>query len=50
MTLIDRFHTLQAQLPLIAILRGLQPSESVDVGAALQAAGFGLWEVPLNSP
>ena len=50
MTLIDRFQTLQAQLPLIAILRGLQPSESVDVGAALHAAGFGLWEVPLNSP
>ena len=50
MTLIDQFHTLQAQLPLIAILRGLQPSEAVDVGAALQSAGFGLWEVPLNSP
>ena len=50
MTLIDQFHTLQAQLPLIAILRGLQPSEAIDVGAALQSAGFGLWEVPLNSP
>ena len=50
MTLIDQFRTLQAQLPLIAILRGLQPSEAVDVGAALQSAGFGLWEVPLNSP
>lgn len=50
MTLIDRFHTLQARLPLIAILRGLQPSESIDVGAALHAAGFVLWEVPLNSP
>ena len=50
MTLIDQFHTLQVQLPLIAILRGLQPSEAFDVGAALQSAGFGLWEVPLNSP
>lgn len=50
MTLIDQFHTLQAQLPLIAILRGLQPSEATDVGAALHTAGFGLWEVPLNSP
>ena len=50
MTLIDRFQTLQAQLPLIAILRGIQPEESVAVGAALHSAGFGLWEVPLNSP
>ena len=36
--------------PIIAILRGLTPSEAVPVGAALQSAGFGLWEVPLNSP
>ena len=50
MNLLDRFHSLQAQLPLIAILRGIQPEESVVVGAALHTAGFGLWEVPLNSP
>lgn len=50
MNLLDRFHTLQAQLPLIAILRGIQPEESVTVGTALHTAGFGLWEVPLNSP
>ena len=50
MTLLERFTAQQAQLPLIAILRGLQPAESVEVGTALHAAGFGLWEVPLNSP
>ena len=31
-------------------MRGLQPSEAVEVGTALHTAGFGLWEVPLNSP
>ena len=50
MTLLERFTAQHAQLPLIAILRGLQPAESVEVGTALHAAGFGLWEVPLNSP
>ncbi|MFE1571604.1 2-dehydro-3-deoxy-6-phosphogalactonate aldolase [Comamonas odontotermitis] len=50
MNLLTRFQALQAQLPLIAILRGLQPAEAVEVGTALHAGGFGLWEVPLNSP
>ena len=45
-----RFDALHAQLPLIAILRGIQTAETAGVGAALQSAGFGLWEVPLNSP
>ena len=38
------------KLPLIAILRGLRPEEAVDIGHALAEAGFGLIEVPLNSP
>ena len=35
---------------LVAILRGLAPTESVAVGQALYAAGFRLIEVPMNSP
>jgi len=37
-------------LPLVAILRGLTPDESVDIGRALADAGFRMLEVPLNSP
>ncbi len=39
-----------AQLPLIAILRGITPAEVVAVGLALAEAGFRIIEVPLNSP
>ncbi len=45
-----RYAGLKARLPLIAILRGLRPSEAVDIGQALRDGGFSLWEVPLNSP
>lgn len=37
-------------LPLVAILRGITPGEAPAVGAALVAQGWGLIEVPLNSP
>ena len=36
--------------PIIAILRGLIPSEAVDVGHVLIEAGIHTIEVPLNSP
>ena len=39
-----------AELPLVAILRGLRPSEAEAIGAALIGAGFRILEVPLNSP
>jgi 2-dehydro-3-deoxyphosphogalactonate aldolase len=37
-------------LPLVAILRGIQPHEVEAIGAGLYEAGFRLIEVPLNSP
>lgn len=39
-----------AQLPLIAILRGLTPAEVPTIGQALVDSGFAIIEVPLNSP
>lgn len=36
--------------PLVAILRGLPPSDAEVVGGALVDAGFRIIEVPLNSP
>jgi len=39
-----------AQLPLIAILRGLTPAEAPAIGGALVSSGFAIIEVPLNSP
>lgn len=39
-----------AELPLVAILRGITPDEAVPVGLALAEAGFRIVEVPLNSP
>lgn len=39
-----------AELPLVAILRGITPDEAVPVGLVLAEAGFRIIEVPLNSP
>ncbi len=41
---------LECKLPLVAILRGLEPERAVEVGAALVDAGFDILEVPMNSP
>ena len=38
------------ELPLVAILRGLKPTEADAIGDVLVEAGFRLIEVPLNSP
>ena len=46
----QRFAAANAQLPLVAILRGITPAESVEIGHRLYEAGFRLIEVPLNSP
>lgn len=39
-----------ASLPLVAVLRGITPSEVDAIGAALVDNGFRILEVPLNSP
>lgn len=44
------FATEYARLSLVAILRGVKPEEAIAIGEALVAEGFGLIEVPLNSP
>jgi 2-dehydro-3-deoxyphosphogalactonate aldolase len=46
----QRFAVACAELPLVAILRGVRPGEAVAIGAALVDAGWRMIEVPLNSP
>ncbi len=46
----QRWDAALASLPLVAILRGIQPHEAVTVGEKLAEAGFRIVEVPLNSP
>lgn len=40
----------QKHLPLVAILRGLEPERAVDVARAIFDAGISMIEVPMNSP
>lgn len=47
---LDKFKAAMRELPLVAILRGLNPAEAAAIGDVLVEAGFGLIEVPLNSP
>ena len=49
-TVNDKFDQAFARLPLIGILRGIRPEESVAVGSVLCAQGWQIIEVPLNSP
>lgn len=49
-TRLTRFETAIAALPLVAILRGIKPTEALQAARVLYDAGFRLIEVPLNSP
>jgi 2-dehydro-3-deoxyphosphogalactonate aldolase len=46
----EKFSAALGTLPLVAILRGLEPGEALAVGKALAQTGWRLIEVPLNSP
>ena len=50
MTAEELFAAAMAEMPLVAVLRGVRPEEIEAVGAALIAAGIRIIEVPLNSP
>jgi 2-dehydro-3-deoxyphosphogalactonate aldolase len=44
------FKRLLAPMPLIAVLRGLEPERAVETATALVECGFVALEVPINSP
>jgi 2-dehydro-3-deoxyphosphogalactonate aldolase len=50
MTASELFRDHLGKCPLVAILRGVKPSEVIAVGEALVEAGIGIIEVPFNSP
>ncbi|WP_373502045.1 2-dehydro-3-deoxy-6-phosphogalactonate aldolase [Aestuariivirga sp.] len=45
-----KFEDAADECGIVAILRGVKPSEVLDIGNALHAAGIRVVEVPLNSP
>ena len=50
MSAVEDFRRYFAECPLVAIIRGVTPSEAKDIAGALFDAGIRIIEVPLNSP
>ena len=50
MTLDEKFLRNMKRFPCVAILRGLKPSDALEIGQTLIDNGFGIIEVPMNSP
>ncbi len=48
--MITLLETWLSKVPVVAIIRGVQPDEAPEIGAAILEAGVGVIEVPLNSP
>ncbi|MEO7952841.1 MAG: 2-dehydro-3-deoxy-6-phosphogalactonate aldolase [Polaromonas sp.] len=46
----EKFAKALKTIPLVAILRGLQPAEALPIGHALLSTGWTVIEIPLNSP
>jgi 2-dehydro-3-deoxyphosphogalactonate aldolase len=44
-----KLNTAVASLPFVAVMRGIRPVESAQIGTCLYEAGFRIIEVPLNS-
>ncbi|MCT2529611.1 2-dehydro-3-deoxy-6-phosphogalactonate aldolase [SAR92 clade bacterium H921] len=45
-----KLETAFSNMPIICVLRGIQPKEVLDIAAVLLSHGFNIMEVPLNSP
>jgi 2-dehydro-3-deoxyphosphogalactonate aldolase len=46
----EKLNRIFTQMPVIAILRGVDPEQVVQIGEAIYKAGISIIEVPLNSP
>lgn len=50
MTLTEKLDTALSDMPVVAIIRGVEPEYALDIAHAIHSAGIHIIEVPLNSP